>query len=220
MAKIAFGPLVANARGKIGGGVWSKSHSGNVVRLRVLPSNPRSSAQSSIRAAMAAAARAFKALSSSDLAEWQTYASGITKSQSVSGQSYHPTPIDAFTALAVKFLQATPAGTIPSTPPATPFTGDTISLTAAGAAGKVTFTPTGSNGSGIKTELLLQKLPSANRKANSGGYRTQTFETTATTTPIDVDGLSAGTYVPAYKFVKTATGQQSGLVVLDPVTVS
>lgn len=231
MAKVAFGSIVSNARGKIGGIVFGKPHSGPNIRIRVRPTNPRSDGQSAIRADLTAASRAFKALSADDLALWRDYASGITKHQSVSGTAYHPTPIDAFTALAVKFLQIAPAGTIPSTPPTTPYVPDTPGITCAGGSGKVTFTAANDQAAGSKSELLLQPLKSANRTPSPKGYRTQMFWTADNATPVDVDHLAAdylhpssalpaGTYVPAYRAVKTATGEQGSLIVLPAVTVT
>src|SRR5258708_28364214 len=74
-------------------------------------------------------------MTAAQAAAWGNYASGLTRHDPRTGKSYHPAAITAFTALASKFLQATPAGTIPLTPPATAFAGDTIVFTATGAAG-------------------------------------------------------------------------------------
>lgn len=220
MAKIGLGVIVSQIRGKVGGGVFTRAHNGATLRVRVRPTNPRSTEQSAVRGYMTVASRAFKALSSSSLAAWQDYANSITKVNAISGASYHPTAINVFVALAAKFLQISPAGTIPTTPPASPFEGDTITVTAAGGSADITFTGSADNASGIKTEVLIQKLASANRKPNPNGYRHQSFSAVPMGTPVVVSGLSAGEYSPAYRFVKTATGQETGLVVLPNVTVS
>ena len=68
--------------------------------------------------------------------------------------------------LAARFLQVSPAGTIPLTPPASAFNGDGCTVTAAGGAGKVTFTASAANGANITTELLPQP----------NGYRTKGFQ--------------------------------------------
>ncbi len=50
MAKIKFGMMLTDARGKLGGQVFSKNRAGAFVRTKVTPSNPRTSAQMLSRA--------------------------------------------------------------------------------------------------------------------------------------------------------------------------
>lgn len=50
MAKIKFGMMMTDARGKLGGQVFSKNNAGSYVRTKVTPSNPQTSYQSSARA--------------------------------------------------------------------------------------------------------------------------------------------------------------------------
>jgi hypothetical protein len=220
MAKIGLGVVVAQIRGKVGGGVFTRAKNGATLRVRVTPSNPNTAAQSSVRANLSAAATAFKALTSGQLQDWVDYANGITRSNPIAGASYHPSAISVFVGLASKFLQVNPGGTIPVVPPAAPFEGDTITVAAVGGADSVTFTGSADNTAGATTELLLQRLPSANRTPNPNGYRSHGFSDDPDTTPVVVTGLSEGVYVPAYRFVDEATGEQTGLVVLDPVTVT
>lgn len=220
MAKIGLGVIVSQIRGKVGGGVFTHARNGATLRTRVKPSNPRTAAQSGVRSDLTDAARAFKALGSSDLTAWKNYAASITKTNAISGSTYHPSAISLFVALAAKFLQLTPGGTIPVTPPAAPFEGDTITVTAAGASGKITFTGSAANASGVTTELLYQKLPSANRVPNPKGYKHGAFKAMASMALTQDVTLSPGEYIPAYKFVENTTGQQSGLVILPQVTVS
>jgi hypothetical protein len=49
MAKINFGQTVNDARGKLGGTVFSKNKSGAYTRRKVTPANPRTVAQSRVR---------------------------------------------------------------------------------------------------------------------------------------------------------------------------
>ena len=50
MAKIVFGPLISDARKKIGGVVFTKGRSGAFVRRKVSPIQPRTQAQMNVRA--------------------------------------------------------------------------------------------------------------------------------------------------------------------------
>ncbi len=49
MAKLVFGPVVLDARGKVGGVVFSKSKAGAIGRKKVSPSQPRTTSQSTVR---------------------------------------------------------------------------------------------------------------------------------------------------------------------------
>jgi hypothetical protein len=173
-----------------------------------------------VRSYLTDASRAFAALSSGDLDDWRNYALSITKYDPITGSTSHPSAIAVFVALASKFLQLDPAGTIPTSPPAAPFEGDVITVTAVGAAGKITFTGSAANDAAVTTELLYQKLPSANRVPNPNGYKHGAFKAMAAMALTQDVTLAPGEYIPAYKFVEEATGQQSGLVILPQVTVS
>ena len=50
MAKLVYGPIVSDARNKIGGVVFSRSRSGPYSRSKVSPTQPRTSYQSTVRA--------------------------------------------------------------------------------------------------------------------------------------------------------------------------
>ena len=151
------------------------------------------------------------------MANWKTYAATITKHNPRTGKAYSPTAINAYNALSAKFYQVSPTGTFPTTPPAATFTGDTISVTATGPTGTVTFTGSAANGASIKTELLLQALKSKNRTPTAKAYRTRGFVAYAAGALTSTVTTPAGWYVPAYRFVNTATGQATALVILPPV---
>lgn len=63
MAKIKFGMMMTDARGKLGGQVFSKNNAGNYVRTKVTPNNPQSIAQSSARALFSAISQQWSGLS-------------------------------------------------------------------------------------------------------------------------------------------------------------
>lgn len=59
MAKILFGAGVADARNKLGGHVFSKNRSGAYLRMKVSPSQPRSTKQLNVRANFGALSKAW-----------------------------------------------------------------------------------------------------------------------------------------------------------------
>lgn len=216
--KAALSIAFEQLRGKAGTLVVSKSRSGLVVRNRTTPKNPRTKTQQAIRLAFAKATGVYKNFSSAQVAAWQAYALTITKIDPVSGQPYHPTAINVFIGLAVKYLQMNPNGAIPANPPAGPFLGDSITVTAVGDVGKITFTASAPNALGVTTELLLQPLVSKNRTPAPHRYRSKAFNPFRPVLTFDV-AVPPGYYAAAYRFVNVTTGQETVLQTLPVAQV-
>jgi hypothetical protein len=205
--------FVDELSGKVGGVVFSRARSGPTVRVRVTPHNPRSAAQLATRAALTKASREFKALSSTDADGWNNFGLGIVFANGMGG-TYHPSGIQAYVQLATVFLAINPTGTPPTTPPSSPYAGDTIGVTGGGGTAEVTFTPSAANTSGSTTELLIQPLPSINRKPSPGGYRTVEYHVFTGSSDVVTITEPVGYYALAYRFVKIATGERGPLVAL------
>lgn len=62
MAKIKWGMVVVDGRGKLGGQVFSKNRSGAIIRTKVTPSNGNTVRQSFIRALLASISQAWSTL--------------------------------------------------------------------------------------------------------------------------------------------------------------
>ena len=76
MAKILFGAIVADARKKIAGNVFSKSRFGAYVRKKSSPVQPRTNFQRAVRANFSALSKSFStALTAAEIAAWNTFAS-------------------------------------------------------------------------------------------------------------------------------------------------
>ena len=220
MAKFAFSALVENASGRMGSVVWTRARNGATARTWTQVSNPRTNAQTQVRQSFAQAARTFANMTPAQAAAWNAYGQTITRTNPLNGKTYHPAGIDIFMAYATKFLQLSPSGTIPVAPPASPFVGDSISLTAESESpGVISFNASGPNSAGVTTELLIQKLPGSNRKPNPEGYQHAAFKVfTSGSLKQDVN-VVAGHYAAAYRFVKNSTGQATELVTLPVMTI-
>lgn len=70
MAKIKFGMMMTDARGKLGGQVFSKNRAGAYIRTKVTPSNPQSMFQSFVRSNLGTLSSGWNALSAQQIAEW------------------------------------------------------------------------------------------------------------------------------------------------------
>jgi len=220
MAKAELGVILQSLAGKAGNAVFSRSKEGVILKPRVKGINPNTPAQQAVRANLREAATAFKNFTASQVAAWRNYAANQTKHNSVTGKSYNPTGVNAFTALASKFLQVNPGGTIPTTPPASAFSGDSITVTCSAGTGKVTFAASAANSTDVVTEFLLQPLASPNRKPQKNGYRSRGFFAfTSGTLTHDVT-VPPGYFAAAYRFVNSATGQETPLVPIGVQSVT
>lgn len=72
MAKIKFGMMMTDARGKLGGQVFSKNRAGAYIRTKVTPSNPQTRAQSAVRSNLGTLSTAWNLLTAAQITGWNT----------------------------------------------------------------------------------------------------------------------------------------------------
>jgi len=77
MAKIKFGLVVTEARGKLGGHVFTKGRAGGVLRTKVTPVNPQSTAQLGVRNRFSTYSQGWKSLTAAQRAAWNAAVSGF-----------------------------------------------------------------------------------------------------------------------------------------------
>lgn len=70
MAKVKFGMMMTDARGKLGGQVFSKNKGGSYVRTKVTPTNPSTTAQATARALFSTISQGWSALTAAQRAAW------------------------------------------------------------------------------------------------------------------------------------------------------
>lgn len=70
MAKIKFGMMMTDARGKLGGQVFSKNRAGAYIRTKVTPSNPQTQAQAQVRSNLATLSTGWNSLTAEQIAQW------------------------------------------------------------------------------------------------------------------------------------------------------
>ena len=98
MARIKFGMMMTDARGKLGGHVFTKAKSGATIRTKVTPLNPKTSAQSEARSALGANSQAWRALSEHQRLAWNSAAQEVSKTNAF-GDTYFPSGKNYFTAV-------------------------------------------------------------------------------------------------------------------------
>lgn len=105
MAKIKFGMFMTDARGKVGGHVFSKNRSGAYVRTKVTPSNMRSARQTFIRAALARISANWSTLTDQQRASFNG-AVNAWATTNIFGDATNPTGKTLFTKLNLNLANA------------------------------------------------------------------------------------------------------------------
>ena len=131
MALIRFGGGVADARGSVGGQVFSKNRYGNYLRARITPVNPSSDRQQEVRNNLASLVERWSAvLTAAQRAAWNTYAANVPWVNKL-GESIYLTGYNMYIRSNIAILQV--GGTIVDAGPTTlslPSTDPTFAVTA------------------------------------------------------------------------------------------
>lgn len=98
MAKIKFGMMMTDARGKLGGQVFSKNRSGAYVRTKVTPSNPRTPDQMAGRGILGSLSASWSGLTDLQRRAWNNAVSDWERTD-IFGDSRKPTGKNLFTGL-------------------------------------------------------------------------------------------------------------------------
>lgn len=220
MAKLKRTVIIGGASGSSGPVTFKIVKGQTFITERTSPSNPNTASQQAARSRFTNSAKAYRAFNATQVAQWDDYAMNHTAHDSITGGKKSTDGINSYLGLATKYLQVNGSGTPPTTPPATSYVPPTVTVTAVGATGKVTFTASAAVPVGSKVELMIQKLPTANRKPQKGAYRTGGFAQFPLGSLSQDVTVTPGFYAAAYRFVNTATGQISAIQPIGVSTVS
>ncbi len=218
MAKAEYGSLVIDVSGKLGDGVFVRTQRGSVIRRPPTYKRPTSPAQQEAQDRMTAAMAAYNSLNRAQALDWNRAAEMLIAVSETSGKATNPTGQNMFLALASKYLQIHPGGSVPLVPPTEAFTSDNVVPTIVGSAGAIVFTANEPNTPPAVTEFLIQKLKNE-RRTPTLAYRSAGFHAFAAgslTYPLTVP---AGWYAVAYRCVNGATGQMGLTMPLGVVEV-
>ena len=98
MAKIKFGMMMTDARGKLGGQVFSKNRAGAYVRTKVTPVNPRTTFQQASRQLLGAISQSWSALTVAQRESFNKAVSDWARTD-IFGDLKNPTGKNLFTRL-------------------------------------------------------------------------------------------------------------------------
>jgi hypothetical protein len=105
MASIEFGLVVTNARGKLGGHVFTKSRSGSTLRTKGIPTNPQTTAQQAVRATLGSLSSAWRTLTEAQRDSWNAAVDSFMKTN-VFGTAYAPSGKNLYVSLNTNLTNA------------------------------------------------------------------------------------------------------------------
>ena len=205
MAKIKWGLVVTDGRGKLGGQVLSKNRAGSYVRTKVTPSNPQTVAQNLVRSRLTGFSQGWRGLTEAARNSWNAAVGSFPKNN-VFGDSVTLSGAQLYIGLNAQLAAA--GQTAIGTPPVP--TGAAALLTLSGAASlggtsfDVTFTPDPVP-SGMTMIIEATAQVSAGKSNLKSLYRQIATEAAAAASPSDIYAA----YIA--KFGTLIVGQKVGL---------
>jgi len=171
MAKVLYGPIVSDARKKIGGVVATKGHAGNFMRKKVSPIQPRTTAQRNVRSSFSAHSKNWGTFSQTVIDGFNSLAKATPKKDRF-GQTVTLTGLQLYQGLArnIDTVTGTPLTAAPANLNAT--TPGTLTVTAtSGGSPALTVTPTNYPAVGESAAIFAAAQISAGRTFVGKQYR-------------------------------------------------
>ncbi len=114
MAKVKFGAMMTDARGKLGGQVFSKNRGGAYLRTKVTPVNPQTASQQEVRNRLTAFSQGFRSLTLAQIMSWNSAVVDF-QTTDIFGDLKKPTGLNLYVKLNSNIDQA--GGAAIDTPP-------------------------------------------------------------------------------------------------------
>ena len=220
MSKIRTSYGIDVISGKVGNAVFSNEQDGVGMRsYNPISKQPFSPAQVSIESNFTKANRTWTTLGPTVVQGWRDWAKTQKVRNELTGKYRTRGAKDCFVGCYAKMLQVSASSAAPSAPTGS-YAGDLITITLSNGIGQLVATASGANSASTTTEILVQKLPSANAQVNPEAYHTYAFKKFASGALTQSIVGTAGTYAVAYRFVNTVTGQMTALVPLSTLSIS
>lgn len=229
MAKIKFGAMMVDARGKLGGHVFSKNRGGAYIRTKVTPSNPQSEAQVEQRALLSTYSQGWRNLTETQRLSWAGVVQQYARTN-IFGDTVNPSGSNLYTRLNINIGIA--GGTAITTPPlplgvATP-SNFTFTADVSDAAVELAFLPAAVPAGQVLVVEATPQLSPGIDNANSL-FRIIDILPAATATGVDVataysakfGALVAGRKMQVrLKFIRIATGEVSQSLVASAIVTA
>lgn len=215
MAKIKFGLVVTDGRNKLGGHVFTKNRAGNVIRTKVTPVNPQSSAQLSVRNRLTTYSQGWSGLTPAQRDAWNGAVSDYARTD-IFGDLRNPSGFNLYQRLNNNL--AIVGGSAITSPPLPTAVGEVVasSLTAEDGtvAESLSLVLAANVPAGSAVKVFATAPQSPGRSFVKSQYRLITTLAAAATTPVDL----LATYQA--KFGSTGTTGQKIFVKVEAVNTS
>ena len=214
MAKVKFGQIISEARGKIAGMVFSRNTYGSYIRQKVTPVNPASAAQVNARTFLVQLAQDWRDLTAAQMLQWNSQAVAFAKTN-IFGDKQAPTGQNLYMSLNLNILHV--GGTVINVPPALEDAFNFTSLSAAADVSDGTIILTFAAAIPATTSVMLFATApmSAGKKFVKSEYRKIDTLTNADVSPADITAA----YVAKFGGIGVA-GQKLFVKMVPVVTLS
>lgn len=220
--------MMTDARGKLGGHVFSKNRAGAYTRTKVTPVNPQSSYQVTVRNSFTTFAQNFRALTSAQILAWNTAVANFVGTD-IFGDSKTPSGINLYTKLNLNLANA---GQSAITSPPLPTGADPVVITGVTADVSSSLFTIASAAAAVPTghTLIIEATPlvSPGKAFVKSEFRVITTAAAAATFPITAGAswiakfgsLVAGQKVFCrVKTVNNTTGEASGYSQVSTIVI-
>ena len=172
--------MMTDARGKLGGQVFTKTRSGATVRTKVTPTNPQTAAQQNARAILGKLSASWRTLSEEQRNGWNSAVDGFGKTN-IFGDTYNPSGKNLFVGLNANLSSAgKPVIETPPVPVELPsYILDSVAISGIAEEIELGFSGT-MPGSNFSVVYQATKPSSAGRNNFSGQYATFAIVSTGT----------------------------------------
>lgn len=212
-ARVQYGEMIADIRGKINGSVHSRNRSGAYMRNKVTPVNPQTVYQTAVRNRMTGRAQAWRGLAQSARDAWNAAVSNFQKTN-IFGQQRTPSGINLYNKLNINLLNIGEA--VITTPPLPSSVESLSSLSVAADDSANTVIITFAPAISAASKMLLE----ATEPLSAGiGFAKSQFRQIAVLTSADVSPHNASTAYSA-KFGSTPIEGSKIFVRLSVVDVA
>jgi hypothetical protein len=218
MGKLKLSAAFQSASGALGEMIVSEVRGAPIARRRPRYKRPTAPSQAAAAQRFAQACEAWNALTPNQAQQWRDYAESVWRSNAMTGTRYRGNAMTEFVALATTFLQATPNGSIPLSPPSDSYIADRVTINVSAIEEGARWTASAANEPDTVTELMVQKLPSPRRKPTKQYTAAAFVQFTAGALSHDLP-LDPGTYSLAYRFIRLSTGQPTLRLIAGLITV-
>lgn len=174
MAKVEYGNIIVDMKGKVSGNVYARNKGGAYSRVRVKPTNPKSVAQQAIRSSLTQFAQAWRELAEVERTSWLQGASAFARKNNL-GKTHILSGNALFVSLNrnLSDVAQAPLVVCPTPQSVTPIAVESVVASEGGNTVTLTLTGAVDAGTAVKvfaTEALSAGINSAGSKLRQIGY--------------------------------------------------